>query len=162
MEKAAEIFPTIPDTPFFTKTFNFRVGEYALEPTYLSAGLIVLMLFILVLSLARLRHMYIKWSISGWHAWLFMGFILALVLEGFLLIGGRTILTSVLGWERAPKPISTALELGRAKLINVLGVTEEIPASSASEKPTYSSVISDFQILSPEAAQEVRSLICAP
>jgi len=45
--------------------------------------------------------------------WNYFGFLLALILEGFLLIGGKTILTSVLGLENPPAPISIALDAGK-------------------------------------------------
>ena len=92
----------------------------------------------------------------------FWGCLLTLILEGFLLISGRTLFTEILGWENAPKPISTALDAGRAKLIKVLGVTEEIPSSLANESPSYSSVMVDFQKLSEEEKQELRLLMCSP
>jgi hypothetical protein len=144
------------------KTFNFKLGGLDIAPTYWQAAAIIFLLFALVSTLARMRHLYIKWSFSGWPAWLFMGFLLALVLEGFLLLGGRTVVTGLLGWKNPPKPISTALEVSRAKLVDVLGVTDEIPSSIASEEPTYSSVVFDFQSLSQDEAKKARSFICQP
>ena len=41
-------------------TFSFSVGQYDIAPTYITAGLIVFLLFLLVLTLARLRHMYVS------------------------------------------------------------------------------------------------------
>ncbi|MCH7640779.1 hypothetical protein IID22_01075, partial [Patescibacteria group bacterium] len=93
---------------------------------------------------------------------MFWGFLLALIVEGFLIVGGRTLLTVVLGWENVPKPISIVLDAGRAKLVQVLGVTDEIPQTSVSELSTSLSVVSDFQSLSPEDAEKVRLLICEP
>jgi hypothetical protein len=93
---------------------------------------------------------------------LFWGFLLALVVEGVLILGGRTILTEVIGWDNAPKPISTALDAGRAKLVDVLGVTDEIPSSNAKNTPTYQSVVGDFASLSEKDADKVRSFICEP
>lgn len=144
------------------KTFSLKLGSLDISPTYWQAAAIVFLLFLLVLTLARLRRLFIKWSFSGWHAWFFMGFLLALVLEGFFIIAGRTVVTELLGWKNPPKPISTALNAGREKLITVLGVTDEIPASVADEPANYSSVISDFQSLSPAEAEKARSFICRP
>ena len=93
---------------------------------------------------------------------IFWGFLLALILEGFLLLSGRTMLTEILGWKNAPKPISTALDVTRTKLVKVLGVTEEIPESAADEKPTFQSVFYDFENLSSGEKEEARSLICKP
>lgn len=145
------------------KTFDFKVRNLLITPTYWQAGAIVFLLFLLVWTIARLRHMYVGWSLGkSAISMIFWGFLLALILEGFLIISGRTILTEILGWKNAPKPISTALDVGRAKLVDVLGVTDEIPQSSAREMPTVSSVVDDFQNLSGMEAQEVRLLICEP
>ena len=103
-------------------TFSFNVGQYDIAPTYITAGLIVFLLFLLVLTLARLRHMYISWSLTGAPAWMLMGVILTLILEGFLLISGKTVLTEVFGWKNAPSPIQNVLDSGRNQLIGALGV----------------------------------------
>lgn len=146
---------------FLTKTFSFSLGKFDLSPQYWTVLAIIFLLFLLVLTLARLRYMYIHWSIAKPSlAMIFWGFLLAIIIEGFFLISGRTLLTEILGWENAPKPISTALDAGRAKLVNVLGVTEQIPESQAKVSPTYSSVISDYEILSSYEAEEVRLEIC--
>lgn len=150
-------------TPFILRTFSFDVGKWRIEPAYWHVGVILFLIFLLVLTLARVRHMYIGWSM-GKHNWsfLFYGFLLTVILEGFLLIGGRTLFTEIIGWKNAPKPISTALDAGRAKLVKVLGVTEEIPESVASEFPTYQSLVSDYQNLSPQDAKMAKSFICQP
>ncbi len=93
---------------------------------------------------------------------LFWGFLLALILEGFLILGGRTLLTEIVGWKNAPKPILSVLDAGRNKLVDVLGVTDQIPISTAREDPTLYDVISDFQSLSPDEAEKIRSMICQP
>lgn len=145
------------------KTFNLKLGQDNIEPTYWQAAAIIFLIFLLVLTLARLRHMYISWSLGKSSvAMIFWGFLLALIVEGLLLIGGRTLLTETLGWKNAPKPISTALEAGRAKLVNVLGVKDEVPATEETERPTYRSVVSDFQSLSPKEADKARLFICEP
>jgi len=93
---------------------------------------------------------------------LFWGFLLALILEGFLILSGRTLFTEIVGWKNAPKPILNALDAGRNKLVDVLGVTDQIPTSTAREDPTLYDVISDFQSLSPDEAEKIRSMICQP
>ena len=138
---------------FLTKTFSFSLGKFDLSPQYWTVLAIIFLLFLLVLTLARLRYMYIHWSISKPSlAMIFWGFLLAIIIEGFFLISGRTLLTEILGWENAPKPIGTALDAGRAKLVNVLSVTKV--------SPTYSSLISDYETLSSSEAEEVRLKIC--
>ena len=146
-----------------SKTFSFKVGEMDIEPTYWQAAAIVLLLFLLVWTIARVRYLYVHWNLGksaiAMFAW---GFALALIVEGFLLIGGRTLFTEVLGWRNAPKPVSTALDLSREKLITTLGVTDEIPMSKAEELPTYQSVVGDFLSLPDEDQETVKSFICEP
>ncbi|KKQ51317.1 hypothetical protein A2865_03040 [Candidatus Woesebacteria bacterium RIFCSPHIGHO2_01_FULL_39_17] len=142
-------------------TYNVR-GIY-IEPTYWMAGVIVLLIFLLLFTIARVRWLYVHWNLGkSAYSMLFWGFLLALILEGFLWIGGKSFLTVVLGWKNAPKPISTALDVGRGRLVDVLGETEEIPESLANESPTYQSIISDYENLSSEDKEAVKSFICAP
>lgn len=150
------------DSPVWFKSLDFELGGVSFSPSVYEAITIVFLLFVLVLTFARLRHLYIRWSFSGWPAYFFMGFLFALVLEGFLILGGRTFLTVILGWRNAPKPVLTVLDAGRDKLVNVLGVQDEIPESQAGESPSIESVVSGFQSLNPEEAQEARSQICEP
>jgi len=103
-----------------------------------------------------------SWSFKGALFGIFWGFLLALILEGFLIIGGKTAIIELLGWKNAPKPILTALDAGRNKLVNVLGITTNIPSSLAEEKPTLDDAVSLFQKLSPSDSQKIRTLICAP
>ena len=148
---------------FLTKTFNFKLGNLDVSPQYWHAITIVFLLFLLVLTIARVRYLFIHWSLGkSAISMIFWGFLLALILEGFLLISGRTFLTEVIGWRNAPKPISTALDVGRAKLVKVLGVTDEIPDSLANEPPSFSSVMGDFQQLSEEEKQKLRTIMCNP
>jgi hypothetical protein len=86
------------------------------------------------------------------------GFLLAVVLEGFLIIGGKTFFIEILGWRNAPKPISTALDLGRGKLVEVLGDTEEIPQTE--EKANYQSVVGDYLKLTNDDKNTARTFIC--
>ena len=133
-----------------------------MSTSYLHAAAIIFLLFLLVLTLARLRRVYVNWSLKGASAMMFLGFMLALILEGFLILGGRTMLTEILGWQNAPKPIQNALEAGRTRLIAVLGVTDEIPSSSAEEGPNLYEVITDYQSLPPDEALKFKTMICNP
>jgi hypothetical protein len=145
------------------KTFDLEIGNLDVSPTYWQAATIVFLLFLLVWTFARIRYLYVHWSLGKSSiAMLFWGFLLALILEGFLILGGRTMFTEVLGWESAPKPISTALDMGRNKLVDVLGITDEIPESTASEKPTYQRVVGDYQGLTFEDKKNVKNFICQP
>lgn len=152
-----------PDLSIIRRSFNLKVGNIQLAPEYWQAVVIVLLLFALLLTLARMRYLYLHWSFGkSSMAMMFWGFLLALVFEGFLLIGGKTLLTEVLGWKNAPKPISTALDAGRTKLVNVLGQEAEVPLTNKNQSSSSSSVFSDYQSLSPAEAEKVKLLICQP
>ncbi len=149
---------------FLNKTFGvYNIKGFYIEPTYWQAGAIVFLLFLLVLTFARLRYLYIHWSVSKPAvSFLFYGFLLALILEGFLILSGRTMLTEILGWKNPPKPISTALDFGRSKLADTLGVYDAIPESNANEPQTYQSMLSEFEKMSLQDKEMLKSFICEP
>ena len=126
----------------------------SIAPTYIQAGAIVFLLFLLVVSLAQFRQHFVKWSMKGGLVGLFFGILLTLILEGFLLISGHTAITGVLGWKTAPKPISTALDMGKEKLTNVLGV--------GTDNPTSNDVITIMQSLPPSEISKIKAIICTP
>ena len=144
--------------------FNFNLGKLSFSSSYIQAGAVVALLFVLVLMLAQLRRHFVDWSIKGALFGLFFGFLLALVLEGFLIIGGKTVITQVLGWKDAPKPLANILEVGRDKLIQVLGeqVEVRIPDAIAKLNPTFDDAVSFFQSLNPSEAQKLKNFICKP
>ncbi len=144
------------------KTFTLTLGKFSLPISYIQAGLIVILLFVLILSMAQFRRHFIEWSFKGGIVGLFFGFLFALILEGFLLIGGKTALTEVLGWKNAPKPISVVLDAGRSELINVLGIETTIPSSVAKENTTVQTAVETLQGLNPSDMKKVKSLICQP
>lgn len=145
-----------------SKTLNFNLGKLNISTSYFQAGGIILLLFLLVLLMAQMRRHFVNWSMKGALFGIFWGFLLALILEGFLIIGGKTAVIEILGWKHAPKPLLTVLDAGRSKLINVLGVSTDIPSTRAEERPTLDDAVSSFQRLSPSDSQKIRTLICAP
>ena len=145
-----------------SKRLNFNIGNFSISPSYIQAGAIVLLLFILVLSLANLRRHFFNWSVKGSVFGIFMGFILALILEGFLIIGGRTVLTEIVGWKDAPKPLVNLLDAGRDKLVEVLGVSAPIPESFATKEKTSLDILDEFRKLNVTEANKVKSAICKP
>lgn len=147
---------------FLTQSFNFNLGNYSLPIAYWQAAAIVFLIFLLVLMMAQFRRHYIDWSFKGAVFGVFFGFLLALILEGFLIIGGKTALTEVLGWKDAPAPISLALDAGRTELIKVLGIETQIPSSTAKENTTIQSAVETLQSLNPSDLGKVKTLICKP
>jgi hypothetical protein len=146
----------------FTDSINFEIplGQYSFRPALWQAIAIVVLLFLLIITLASMRRHFITWSFKGAAFGLFFGFLLALILEGFLIIGGKTAITEMVGWKNAPKPLLVVLEAGRSKLVNVLGIADEIPTSNAEGADNAGKVIDKFQSLSPADAGKVREMIC--
>jgi len=149
---------------FLNKSFGvYNIKGIYVEPTYWMAGVIVILIFMMLFTVARIRFLYVHWHLNKHSiAFLFYGFLFATILEGFMIISGRTLFTQILGWKNPPKPISTLLDAGRNKLVDVLGVTDEIPSSYAKEAPTYESVVGDYENLSVEDKEGVKSFICKP
>lgn len=150
----------LPDVLF--KTFTLTLGKFSLPISYIQAALVILLIFVIVLSMAQFRRHSIEWSFKGGLAGLFFGFLLALILEGFLFIGGKTALTEIFGWKNAPKPISVALDLGRSRLVEVLGIQTSIPTSLAKENTTVQTAVETIQSLNPADMKKVKSLLCQP
>lgn len=138
------------------------VSNISISQGYLKAGLIVVLTFLAVLLFGYIRKYFVKSSIDGVFLGIFFGFLLTLLLEGFLLIAGRTAITEILGWKNAPKPVARALDLGREKLVNVLGVTDEIPASYASADLTTDEVLNSLQSLDPDEIKKIKAIMCIP
>ena len=147
---------------FIFNTFDLNLGKFSVPVSYWQAGAIVFLLFVLILTIARFRRHYIDWSLKGGIVGIFFGFLLALILEGFLLIGGKTALTEVLGWKNAPAPLSHALDAGRTKLIDVLGTQTQIPSSYAKENLTVQDTMGVIQSLNPSDLAKVKNILCAP
>ncbi|MBX4205742.1 hypothetical protein KW795_00940 [Candidatus Microgenomates bacterium] len=105
---------------FISKSFSFKVGNFTISPNYLQAFLVLLLVFMLVFTMARMHHLFIRWSFKGAIVGVLIGFILALIVEGFFLVGGSTVLTATLGWKNAPKPIAKILDDNREKIQNLV------------------------------------------
>ncbi|MBI4157676.1 hypothetical protein HY502_02410 [Candidatus Woesebacteria bacterium] len=146
----------------FGESFELNLGGISLSSTWLQAGAIIGLVFILLLLTAQFRRHLLGWSMKGAVFGIFIGFLLALVFEGFLIIGGKTALTELLGWRNPPKPVANLLEMGRTKLVDVLGVANEIPTSFAETKVSSDEAIKILQSLDPTEIKKVKNLICAP
>jgi hypothetical protein len=147
---------------FLQKNLDLSFLHISLTDSMIKAVAVIFLIFLLLLFMAQFRRHYVGWSLKGGIVGVFFGFLLALIIEGFLLIGGKTALTEILGWKNAPAPVAQALDAGRDKLINVLGITDQIPTSRAQGLETYGSVLSAFQSLNPQEAQRLKDLICRP
>lgn len=147
-------------SPIF-QNLEFEAFGLTFAPSYLQAAAIVALLFLLLFTLARLRKLYVKWSTTGGQAWIFIGFLLALILEGFLVISGRTVVTELLGWKNPPKPVAVVLDAGRNKLVDVLGVSEAIPESYASGELDATAIYNLYSNLPEEEKVKLQDSVCA-
>lgn len=142
---------------------SFSIRGIEIVPTYWEAATIILLIFLLIFTLARMRYIYVHWHLSKTSlAMMFWGFVLTVILEGFLWLSGRTVLTTMLGWKNPPKPIAATLETGRDHLREVLGETAEIDSAKAKEPVTYQSVVFDYKELSDEDKSTVQKFVCTP
>lgn len=101
---------------------KFSLPQIHIAPNIWQAAIIVVLLFVLLLVMAYMSRNFLNWSLSGAGIGMVVGFILAIVLEGFLIVGGKTAITAALGWKNAPKPILSAIDSGHKKLLDALNV----------------------------------------
>jgi len=141
------------------RQFNLPLGKFSFPISYINAIAIVVLIFLLVLTLAQVRRHFVDWSFKGAVFGIIFGFLLALILEGFLIVSGRTVITGILGWKNAPKPISFVLDAGRNKLIQVLGVNDQTP-TLVNENSGIQSVIQAIQSLNPVESKKIKTIIC--
>jgi len=148
---------------YLTQAFNLNLGKYTISVVFWQVAAIVFLLFLLVLSMAQFRRHYVDWGLKGAAFGIFFGFLLALTIEGFLIVGGKTALTEFLGWKNAPLPLQMALDSGKKQLIKVLGIdTVAIPASLANETLSVQDAVGALQSMNPADLKKVKNLICQP
>lgn len=135
---------------------NIHVTGNTVQATFI---IIVVFLFALLLGVAR--HHMLAWSIKGAWFGIFFGILLTLLVEAFLLVGGRTALVETLNNEKIPKTVRNTIREGTREISNSLN--NEIPMLSAQDQqdPTKN-VISLFSSLKREDQQTVERAICLP
>lgn len=90
----------------------------------------------------------------------FWGFLFALIIEGFFMVGGRTIFTSILGMKNVPKPFSAILDIGRQRLVKVMGVTDQKTGTEIIL--TSDDILKEFNNLPSAEADKLYNQICKP
>ncbi len=149
-----------PPTQFLFKTFDLEIAGYSIKPEYWHAGVILFLVFSILLTLARYRQLKIKWNLSSFIPTLILGFSLAIILETALILNGKTLMTEILGWENAPKPISTIINTGRSRMAHVLGETHEVSASSNDEGTITEEMLLLYTSMNQNEAEKVKQIIC--
>lgn len=152
----------LPVFALLNKTIKtFKIGNLYVDATYWQAGAIIILLFLLVFTLARLRYLYVHWSVGkNAFSMLFWGVILTIIVEGFLMLTGRTIFTEIIGMKNVPKPFSTVLDIGREKLVNVMGAQSSIPDMNAATPLNSDEMYSLFTKMETEESQKLQKIIC--
>jgi len=145
---------------FLMGQFNFNLGNFSFSVLYIEVAALVFLIFLLIVTMAQLRRHNIDWSIKGILFGTIFGFLLALVLEGFLITKGGTVLTGIFGWKNAPAPISIALDAGKSKLIQVLGASDQTSAPLVKENSTVTSAVQVLQSLDPTDIKKVKTIFC--
>lgn len=142
------------------QVFKFKIGNLNISTPYFQAVAILFLIFLFILLMAYVRRHYLNWSLKGFWFGIFIGFLLALILEGFLIISGRTVLIQLMGWKNPPQVLQNFLEAGKGELINVLGSSTQNCKIETEAKPQE--VINAFQSLDPSQAKKVQQKICNP
>jgi len=62
----------------------FDLGGTTVSLNYIQIGLLVAMIFLIGFTLARFRHLYLRWSFSSSTKFMIMGAILVLVVEAVI------------------------------------------------------------------------------
>lgn len=148
-----------PPSQYLFKTFDLEIAGYTIKPEYWHAGVIVLLVFMILLAFARYRHQKVKWGLQGFIPTVLLGFVLAIFLEIGLLLSGKTLMTEVLGWENAPKPISAIIDTGRTRMVQVLGETD-MSVLNGDANSVGDEIILLYTSLEQDEADKVKDIIC--
>lgn len=152
----------LPLWDYLNKTFKtFKIGNLDVDATYWQAGAIVILIFLLIFTLARLRYLYVHWNLGKSSiSMLFWGVVLTVIIEGFFILSGRTIFTEILGMKNVPKPFSTVLDIGRNKFVNVLGQEDSQSFDVEFKVLNSDQMYSLYTQMDPVESQKLQEIIC--
>jgi|GEM_PF-622451 len=135
-------------------------GGFVFSPTYLQAGIVILCLFLFIFTFSLVQRHQTQLTIKGVMPGIALGFTLALLIEAIFLVGGKTVITELLGWKNAPKPISNAIEISRSRFVEVLGINSTVPEGKAKEKFRAEELMQRYEELSNSEKENLKRLIC--
>lgn len=125
------------------------------------AMLIIIGVFLFTLVLGLARHHMLVWSIKGAGFGIVMGAILMLILEGILLVGGKTAVGEIVKNNSTPDNVRVFLQKNMSELASQIGA-EPGTLGAASEKIDPEVVISEFKNLESLEQKAVQEAICKP
>jgi len=143
----------------FFKLFN-NLQQSGLGP-YLKIIFVVLFSFIIVLTLARTRKLFIKSSFQGLNHGIIIGILIMLVVDLIILAGlsDKSKLEKIVSGEAGPEIIKEIAFSGMTNLSQVLGSQTIIAPRKVM---TAKELINDFLGLPDDEATKVRDLLCPP
>lgn len=147
----------MPNIEEYVKNYAPWLFEFSMPivgQNQLKVFAIVALCFLLVLVLAGVRKYLVKSTLQSGFIGIGIGFALALVLEGFMLLSGNTFITGFLGWQNAPKPVLKLVEDSRQRMVNVLGLS--------TTDPSVDDALGVVQSLDPSEINKFKNIICSP
>ena len=128
---------------------------------YLKIIFIVFFAFIMVLTLARTRKIFIKSSLHGLHYGIIVGILVMLVVDLIIIAGlsDKEKLQKIVSGEVGPEIMKEIAFSGLTNLTQVLGSQTIIAPRKVM---TAKELINDFLGLPDEEATKVRDLLCPP
>lgn len=134
----------------------------SIPPGILQVALIGTGVFLFTLLLGLARHHMLAWSIKGaWFGFL-LGMVLLLILEGFLLVGGKTAISELVKNKRTPENVRVFLEKNMTELAQSLSNNPKALGASTKSGNPSASFVSQFENLPRGEQDAVKEEICQP
>lgn len=123
--------------------------------------LIIIGVFFVTLLLGLTRHHMLSWSMKGAGFGVVAGMLLTLVLEGLLLVGGKTAVAEIVRNESAPPAVRVFLQKNMSELADLIG-PESTTLGTASVKGVPEGLVTEYKKLTSQEQTQVRNAVCAP
>lgn len=152
----------LPQVSFVTSNLLTNFDSF-LAPSVKQIGIIALGIFFFLLLFGLARHHMLEWSLKGAYFGIFLGIILTLVIEAFLLVGGRTLIVAAVKNEKTPQVVRIFLQKNMMELAESLaGEPKTLGAAGEQKTLSPNEVVNNFSLLSPNDQSRVQQRICAP
>lgn len=139
--------------------FLVNFGSFV-SPQYQQALIIGIGVFLIILLLGVTRRHMLNWSIKGAWFGVVFGIVVTLLVQGLLLVGGKTAVVEVVRNEKTPKNVRVFLQENITELAQSLA--SEPKTLGAQEELNFQDFIDGFSTLPKKDQQKVKNLICEP
>lgn len=116
--------------------------------------------FVFLLLLGWARHHMLEWSIKGARFGVIFGILLTLIIEGFLLFGGRNLIVGAIQNEKTPEGVRVFLSQAFGEI--AVALRSDPKTLGASGKTSAVSVVGSFGELSESEQKRAQDSICKP